>query len=43
MHRPAIAKLLVLVLILGLLGLFLLYIGLPQEFYDLKNAELRKH
>ena len=43
MHRPAVAKILVLVLILGLLGLFLLYLGLPLEFYDLKNAELRKH
>ena len=36
--RPVIVRLLALVLILGLLGLFLLDLELPQEFYELKNA-----
>lgn len=42
-RRPVIVRLLALVLILGLFGLFLLDLELPQEFYKLKNAVLGRH
>jgi len=41
--RPVIVRLLALVLIFGLLGLFLLDLELPQEFYELKNAVSSRH